>query len=839
MTILNRLLEISVYAVILFIAIIAIKKALHQKISPVMHFFIWFLMIARLCVPVTIDSEIKLFVIPAQAPETAAAIQQAPSSEHHSVDTIVQSQTNLSSLSNIQSQQKTTAPQSQAPSNAKAVPQPATALTWPDYVISAWLTGVFIFALWLLLTMRKMNRMIKQHGTKPSLRVLQIVTACKNELRIRKNISVRIMRRLSTPALTVGLRPKMILPADMAETLNDQQLAFAIKHELTHYKRGDHVTGLLLRLLLAAYWFNPVVWLMGKFMVDDMETACDSMVLKTLDQQQKKQYVLTLLDMFSGSKAPQYLLGMALSHTEKNAEKRIRGAYMNCKSKRSTKLMAGVLAIILFVGCFTTACQPTPEKPVVVNKADGLDSLIEATPSASCSESPSNTAQPNNDALYEKLAAPRHWTFEEKALDGKLNLAADVDIELPNVAQLPAATAVLSEFTQEDLDKIAKVLGVEDCVWTEIDHTMTKDQIEQEILDYKARRAEFKAEGNDELVKQMDENIEAYEQMYDDAPSEIKPQNIEFKIGEISSCEDLKTGEKLTETGFQGTTQVNNQSFFFYAGSAINDDSVKWIRAIYGTELDFFGGIYVDKPFGISLTKEQAEIKAGEIAKKLSEDLKLCHVYPSTTLIQEAGRKWGWACVFMREINGCPTAYESTGIGSDIKTTLKNPIAYEQMTIVMDDQGMVSFEWQTPMAIKSIDNPDVSLLPFDQIAERAKEGVVQRWAYETVGRKNNEGKDVSDPGCTAKITKVELGLMRVAKANSDDYYYIPVWNFFSDLEHTPGYYERMGFEPASKYETVDENGNINSGVADGDPFAWGAITVNALDGSIIDRNLGY
>ncbi len=838
MDILSRLLEISAYSAILFLAVMALKKAFHHKMSPALHFLIWFLLIARLCVPITIDSSIKLITLPAQSADTAAATPEAPFPKIPAALTSIKPQLVANTQTSSQPHQKAAAMQPQAQSNAKTVSQSAKKGTWADWLLAVWLIGLFISVVWLVFTLKRMNRMIKHLGTEPTLRIREIMARCGSELGICKNIPVWFVPKLSTPALTVGFRPKLILPADITETLNERQLEFAIKHELMHYKRGDHLTGLLLRLLLAVYWFNPVVWLLGKFMVDDMETACDSMVLRKLDQQQRKQYVLTLLDMFSSKKAPQYLLGMALSHTEKIAEKRIRGAFMNSKSKRSTKLMAGVLAVILFVGCFTTACQPTPEKPVVVNKADGLDSLIEATPGASSGESPSNTPTPNNDALYEKLATPKHWTFEETALDGKLNLTADVDIELPNVSQLPAATASLSEFTQEDLDNIAELIGAGDATWTVIDHTMTKAQIEQEILDYKARRAEFKAEGNDELVEHMDDNIEAYEKMYKDAPYENELKNTELKIGQLYYGSELN-GDAITGMGFEGTTQFNGQSYYLRAGSRSNSDAVDKISFNYGLTPVWLGGIGVDKPFGISLTKEQAGEKASEIAKKLTTELTLCHVYPATTTGQASNRKWGWACVFMREINGCPTAYESTGIGSDMETTVREPIPYEQMTIVMDDIGMISFEWKTPMTIKSIDNPDVTLLPFDEIFNRAKNNLIQRGAYEAVDAKDNNGNDMSDPGCTLKITKVALGLMRVAKANSSDYYYIPVWNFFSDMKHSPEYYERMGFEPSNMDDLVDENGNINGGVTDGDPFAWGAVTVNALDGSIIDRDLGY
>ena len=836
MGILSRLLEISIYSVILFLAVISIKMVLKNRMSPLLHFLIWFMLIARLCVPVTLDSGIRFIVTTTQAPtvktQTDAALYESGKPATTTFDTPHRSDTQ----NNIPSKQNPiTLPTAVSVSES---PDTQAIGSWTDILAAAWLMGVFITTAWLMFTLFKMNRVIKRQGMEPAPRIRDILDVYKKEWGIRKEIPVFLLPNISTPALTVGFRPKLILPAELTETFDDRQLEFALKHELTHYKRKDHFTGLLLRVLQAVYWFNPAVWLMGKLMIADMETACDSMVIKTLDSQERKQYVLTLLDMFSSRKAPRFLIGMALSHTEKIAEKRIRGAYMNSKSKHSAKLIAGVLSVILFVGCFTTACQPTPEKPVVVNKADGLEDIIEATPSAAISAAPSSTPAPNNDALYEKLAAPKHWRFEEAALDGKLNLKADVNIELPLVTQLPAATAKLKGFSQEDLDKVAALFGAAGAAWTKIDHTMTKEQIQQEMIDHKARRAEFKAEGNTEMVAKMDEDLADYEQMYKEAPEEIKQKNIELKISELSKGE--YNGKPVTIIGFEGTTEVNGQSIYFMANNSVFGDAVNRISVNYGKDPAFFGGaMFIDKPYGLALTKEQAGAQASEIAKQLTNDLSLCDVYPATTMSQESGREWGWSCVFMRQINGCPTAYESTEIGSDMDTTVDAPVPYECLTITMDDHGLAGFVWKTPMTVTSIDNPDVALLPFDEIFDRAKEHIIRRWAYEAVDAKDNDGNDMSDPGSTAIITKVNLGLMRVQKKDSDDYYYIPVWNFFSDFEHTPVYYERTGTQPFTKDMAMDENGNYNGGVTDGDPTAWGAITVNALDGSIIDRNLGY
>jgi beta-lactamase regulating signal transducer with metallopeptidase domain len=52
---------------------------------------------------------------------------------------------------------------------------------------------------------------------------------------------------------------------------------------------------LLIVLLRAVFWFNPVVWIMPKLMRMDMESACDARVVRTMDKAQKLNYVNLLL----------------------------------------------------------------------------------------------------------------------------------------------------------------------------------------------------------------------------------------------------------------------------------------------------------------------------------------------------------------------------------------------------------------------------------------------------------------------------------------------------------------------------------------------------------------
>lgn len=66
MSVLDILFEITVYSTILFSAIIIFKAIFRKRISPGLSYMIWFLLIARLMIPVTLNTGFSFFVIPTQ-----------------------------------------------------------------------------------------------------------------------------------------------------------------------------------------------------------------------------------------------------------------------------------------------------------------------------------------------------------------------------------------------------------------------------------------------------------------------------------------------------------------------------------------------------------------------------------------------------------------------------------------------------------------------------------------------------------------------------------------------------------------------------------------------------
>ncbi len=81
------------------------------------------------------------------------------------------------------------------------------------------------------------------------------------------------------PAIKGILRPVIVIPRNLQATLSDAEFESIVLHELIHLKRRDHLWGVLRSVLLAAYWPNPVVWLLSRSLALETERACDESVI--------------------------------------------------------------------------------------------------------------------------------------------------------------------------------------------------------------------------------------------------------------------------------------------------------------------------------------------------------------------------------------------------------------------------------------------------------------------------------------------------------------------------------------------------------------------------------
>ena len=77
------------------------------------------------------------------------------------------------------------------------------------------------------------------------------------------------------------------LPSYMVE---EEQIRYAILHEESHYLHGDAFWVIVRYIVLAIYFYDPVIWLAFFASGRDCELACDEAVLGKISEEEGSAY---------------------------------------------------------------------------------------------------------------------------------------------------------------------------------------------------------------------------------------------------------------------------------------------------------------------------------------------------------------------------------------------------------------------------------------------------------------------------------------------------------------------------------------------------------------------
>jgi len=340
MNILRTLLEISIYAAVIFLAILLFRRLFHKSLSPLVKYALWFLLLVRLLLPVTLDAGVRLFTASSENELYAAAVPQEQATEEPAA------QAGADAAS-----QETVAPALTAGTNTAN-----KTLSTQQTLLMVWFSGVVLVGGWMSVSYTALRRKMRKNAAEPSERLLALLAEAKAETGVRGNIRICCQYAVGAPAMVF---PNLLfLPLGALVSMSDSEADHALRHELTHFRRGDPAVSVLLAALCAVYWFNPVVWAAAYLMRADMEAACDAAVTKRFSRDEKERYASLLLALYSLPALGAPALGLSGVGVAHQAERRVRGVFEGRPSTLPVRAAALLLALILAFGCFTTACQP-------------------------------------------------------------------------------------------------------------------------------------------------------------------------------------------------------------------------------------------------------------------------------------------------------------------------------------------------------------------------------------------------------------------------------------------------------------------------------------------------
>lgn len=98
----------------------------------------------------------------------------------------------------------------------------------------------------------------------------------RERMGVRRPIEVRESGDIGTPAVAGWRRPVILLPNDMAGTLEPSELDSVLSHELVHVRRRHFILNLAQRTLESLFAWNPfMLWISGRVR-EEREALCDA-----------------------------------------------------------------------------------------------------------------------------------------------------------------------------------------------------------------------------------------------------------------------------------------------------------------------------------------------------------------------------------------------------------------------------------------------------------------------------------------------------------------------------------------------------------------------------------
>ena len=346
----DALVQVALYSAAITAGILLFRFIFKNRISSKLQYLMWWLLILRLLMPVTPDIGLHFNLqdmllkqahqaeLPTPAPVLDVAPASVPNTQpsYDSVTPAVQPDTDVAPSQHV---------------------NPTKSTDWYSIVFVVWLLGAIGFLGWLIFVKLRYYESLQHLMAGGPREVYELYDRCCKELCV-KPLPLWIVNKSMSPGIAFFGEPVLLVPLSLCN--DESRLRFALLHELTHKKRGDHYMTLLLNILRAVYWFDPVVHFAFSELRADMESACDSDVLAYIGHEQKRGYLTVILDMFSYDTEP--ILGMSQIRSKRMAKRRMKGAFMKSRTSPAFRAITLCIALIMSLCCFTTACQSAPEK---------------------------------------------------------------------------------------------------------------------------------------------------------------------------------------------------------------------------------------------------------------------------------------------------------------------------------------------------------------------------------------------------------------------------------------------------------------------------------------------
>ena len=186
-----------------------------------------------------------------------------------------------------------------------------------------WLVGILAMILLVIKSVFRLNAMKKSALPLQNKTVRILYHNCLREMNMKKNIPVYSTAFLKSPIIVGFFSPRIYLPIHLISDFNAADMRYMLLHELQHYRHKDALASYLMNFFGVLYWCNPCVWYALKEMRNEREVACDTSVLKLLDESDYENYGNTLINFAEKVSLTPFPFAAGISGNMKQMQQRI------------------------------------------------------------------------------------------------------------------------------------------------------------------------------------------------------------------------------------------------------------------------------------------------------------------------------------------------------------------------------------------------------------------------------------------------------------------------------------------------------------------------------------
>jgi cytohesin len=231
-------------------------------------------------------------------------------------------------------------------------------ITWRPILLYGWMIVILVLLGRLFAAFFSGLCLLRRAQSRGCEQIQRAADFARARLGITKDLRVRSSKDIRSPVIWCwSTTPVLLVPGDLDDRVDWEGV---ISHELAHWRRLDHVSGLIAELIACILSWNPLLWWSKKRMVRLSEQACDDWVLAS--GRPCEDYAQSLLN-FKPQKQAAFV--PAVVHSKRGLAARVRRILQDsCGNPRTGALWALSVSIVMACLAFGVACAQTrPAEP--------------------------------------------------------------------------------------------------------------------------------------------------------------------------------------------------------------------------------------------------------------------------------------------------------------------------------------------------------------------------------------------------------------------------------------------------------------------------------------------